>query len=432
MSVISARGWSQSVRGAPRIPLWVTAASVALLALGFIRSSAGRASMPVAMRRSGSITAQRGRGRSAAAPSEMPARGWKDILLRIWKNIGKDRVIVVAAGVTFYSILAIFPAIAALVALYGLFADPATITSHLDDIAGVAPGGAIEVIRDQITRVASQGRATLGVTFVGSLLVSFWSANAGMKSLFDALNLVYNETEERGFFKLNLVSLTFTILAILLVLVAINAMVVVPIVLNFLGLGGATEMLVKIARWPALLIVVTLALAILYRYGPSRKEAQWRWITWGSVAAAIAWLVVSILFSWYAENFGSYNKTYGSLGAIIGFMFWIWLSIIVVLIGGELNAETEHQTVRDTTVAAQSPWASAARPWPIPSERSKNDGGEFRESDRSHQISRDGSRSCGELRCCPRNRSRCQTANCVSAARRALNCCASVSSACLR
>jgi membrane protein len=351
MSVISARGWPQSGRGARRIP--VTVASIALLAFGFSR----QALMPVGAQRSGSITAQRGRGRSATAPSEMPPRGWKDILLRIWKNIGKDRVIVVAAEVTFYSILAVFPAIAALVALYGLFADPTTIMSHLDSIAGLVPGGAIEVMRDQITRVASQGRTTLGVTFVVSLLVSLWSANAGMKSLFDALNLVYNETEKRGFFKLNLVSLTFTILAIVFVLVAIGALVVVPIVMNFLGLGGATEMLVKIGRWPALFLVVALALAVLYRYGPSREKAQWRWITWGSALAAIAWLAVSILFSWYAENFGSYNKTYGSLGAIIGFMFLIWLSIIVVLIGGELSAETEC---------------------------------EFRESERSHQMSSDG------------------------------------------
>jgi membrane protein len=338
-----------------RVPLWVTAASIALLALGFSRSRVGHASMPAGTQRPGSMTAQRGRGRSATDPSQVRPRGWKDILFRIWNNIGKDRVIVVAAGVTFYSILAVFPAIAALVALYGLFADPATITSHLDSIAGVVPGGAIEVIRDQITRVASQGRTTLGVTFVGSLLVSLWSANAGMKSLFDALNLVYNETEKRGLFRLNLLSLTFTLLAILFVLVAIGAMVVVPIVLNFLGLGDATEMLVKIARWPAMFIVVTLALAILYRYGPSREKAQWRWITWGSVVAAIAWLIVSLLFSWYAENFGSYNKTYGSLGAIIAFMFWIWLSIIVVLIGGELNAETEHQTVRDTTIGGPKP-----------------------------------------------------------------------------
>jgi membrane protein len=303
----------------------------------------------------GVVSAQPGRGRSARTPSEIPGRGWKDILLRIWKNIGKDRVIVVAAGVTFYSILAVFPAIAALVALYGLFADPATIASHLDDITGLVPGGAIEVMRDQITRVTSQGSTTLGLTFIVSLLVSLWSANAGMKSLFDALNLVYNESEKRGFFKLNLMSLAFTVLTIVFVLLAIGALVVVPIALNFLGLGGATELLVKVARWPALFIVVTLALAFLYRYGPSREKPRWRWLTWGSVFAGIAWLGVSILFSWYAENFGNYNKTYGSLGAIIAFMFWLWLSIIVVLIGGELNAETEHQTVRDTTTGAPKP-----------------------------------------------------------------------------
>jgi membrane protein len=276
----------------------------------------------------------------------MLPRGWKDFPLRIWANIGKHRVIVIAAGVTFYSILAIFPAIAALVALYGLFADPATITSHLDSIADLVPSGAIEVIRDQITRVASQGRTTLSLTFIVSLLISLWSANAGMKSLFDALNLVYNETEKRGFFKLNLVSLTFTLLAIVFALLAIGGLVVIPVVLSFLGLGGETEMLIKIARWPALFIVVTLALEFLYRYGRSREQPQAGWIMWGSVFAALAWVAVSVLFSWYAENFGSYNKTYGSLGAIIAFMFWIWLSVIVVLVGGELNAEVEHQTRR--------------------------------------------------------------------------------------
>src|SRR5436305_5794829 len=209
--------------------------------------------------------AEPGRGRWARTPSEVPVRGWKDILLRIWKNIGKDRVVVVAAGVTFYSILALFPAIAALVALYGLFADPAAITSHLDSIAGVFPGGAIEVMRDQITRVASQGRTTLGVTFVVSLLVSLWSANAGIKSLFDALNLVYNESEKRSFVKLNLVSLTFTLLAIIFVLLAIGAMVVVAIGLTLLGLGRASEMTLQLWRWPPVRVGVASVLAVIVR-----------------------------------------------------------------------------------------------------------------------------------------------------------------------
>jgi membrane protein len=359
VSATSARGWRQIARGQlNRTPLWATGITVALLALGFSRSRPFRSSGSSASngQREGRVIAvQPDRGRSATTPSEVPARGWKDIFLRIWKNIGKDRVIVVAAGVTFYSILALFPAIAALVALYGLFADPMTITSHLDSIAGLVPGGAIEVIRDQITRVASQGRTTLGLTFVAGLLASLWSANAGMKSLFDALNLVYNEQEKRSFVWLNVLSLMFTVLAIVFALVAICTMIVVPIVLNFLGLAGATEVVIKIARWPALFIIVSLALAFLYRYGPSREKPRWRWITWGSAAAAVSWLVVSLLFSWYAENFGSYNKTYGSLGAIIGFMFWAWLSIIVILIGGELNAETEHQTVRDTTTGRPKP-----------------------------------------------------------------------------
>jgi membrane protein len=361
MSVSKARDWQEPDRSrSERLPLWATGVTVALLVLGFTRP---RASHPAGSysssdEREGRIIGlqrERTRGRMATHPLEVPAPGWKDILLRIWKNIGKDRVIVVAAGVTFYMVLALFPAIAALVALYGLFADPTAITSHLDSIAGLVPAGAIEVIRDQITRVASQGRTTLGLTFIAALLASLWSANAGMKSLFDALNLVYNEPEKRSFIWLNIISLTFTVLAIVFVLVAIGVMVVVPIVLNFVGLGGATEMVIKIARWPALFIIVTLTLAFLYRYGPSREKPQWRWITWGSGIAAASWLVVSILFSWYAENFGSYNKTYGSLGAIIAFMFWIWLSIIVVLIGAELNAETEHQTARDTTTGRPKP-----------------------------------------------------------------------------
>jgi membrane protein len=170
--------------------------------------------------------------------------------------------------------------------------------------------------------------------------------------------LVYNEPEKRGFIWLNLISLIFTMLTITFALLAMGAMVIVPIALNFVGLGGVTETVIKIARWPALLMVITLALAILYRYGPSREKPQWRWITWGSAVAAVSWLVISILFSWYAENFGNYNKTYGSLGAIIAFMFWIWLSIIVVLLGAELNAETEHQTARDTTTGRPKPLGS--------------------------------------------------------------------------
>jgi membrane protein len=233
---------------------------------------------------------ERGRGRRASTPSEIPARGWKDVLLRVYNNIGEDRVLLVAAGVTFYSLLAIFPAIAALVALYGLFADPANIASHLDAASGVLPSGVLDVIRDQMNRLASQGHTKLGLAFIIGLLVSLWSANAGMKSIFDALNLVYDEPEKRSFVKLNLVSLAFTIAAILFVLLAIGCVVALPAVFSSTDTGGAMALVAKIVRWPVLLIVIGLALAIIYRYGPSRREPKWRWITWGSAFAAVGGL----------------------------------------------------------------------------------------------------------------------------------------------
>jgi membrane protein len=295
------------------------------------------------------------RGRYAEAPQHIPAAGWKDILLRVWKEASKDRLVSVAAGVTFYALLAIFPAIAALVSLYGLFADPASISTHLQSMQGVLPGGALEVVGDQVTRISSQPRESLGFSFALGLAISLWSANAGMKAVFDALNVVYDEEEKRSFIKLNAVSLLFTVGAILLLIAAAIAVVVVPIVLNFVGLGPAAEILIRLARWPILLVAIAVALAVLYRYGPSRDTPKWRWITWGSGFASVAWIVASALFSWYAASFGSYNATYGSLGAVIGFMTWIWISAIVMLLGAELNAETEHQTAADSTTGPTQP-----------------------------------------------------------------------------
>ncbi|WP_407174302.1 YihY/virulence factor BrkB family protein [Bradyrhizobium sp. STM 3562] len=295
------------------------------------------------------------RGRSASTPSEIPLRGWKDILLRVYTNVDEHRILALAAGMTFYSLLAIFPALAALVAIYGLFADPATITAHLDTLSGFMPGGAIDVARDQLTRVASKGGQTLGWTFLIGFAISLWSANAAMKSLFDTLNIVYGEKEKRGLIKLNLVSLLFTLAAIAFALVALGAVVVLPVALNYLGLSGSTDLLVRAGRWPALFVVLTLALGIIYRYGPSRRMPHWRWISWGSALAAALWLAASALFSWYTANFGSYNQTYGSLGAAIGFMTWLWISAIAVLIGAELDAETEHQTAHDTTTGQAKP-----------------------------------------------------------------------------
>ena len=297
---------------------------------------------------------QNDRGRQATSPAEMPARGWSDILWRTYDSFGQDRILLVAAGVTFYALLALVPALASFLALYGLFFDPQRIGNQLDQLAGVMPSGAIDIIRDQTTRIASQGSGKLSAAFLLGLVISLWSANAGVKSMFDAMNVAYDETEKRGFIQLNAQSLLFTLGAIAFLILALAALTVVPIVLAYFNESLAAT-LISFGRWPLLLAILFVALAVLYRFGPSRAKAQWRWVSWGSAVAAFGWLAFSMLFSWYVANFGSYNKTYGSLGAVIGFLTWMWLSVTIVLAGAELNSELEHQTAQDTTGGGGKP-----------------------------------------------------------------------------
>jgi membrane protein len=298
---------------------------------------------------------EHGRGRKAASPWQIPWAGWKDIFWRTYAEIQDDRLVAVAAGVVFYALLAIFPAITAIVSLYGLFTDAATINDHLSLAAGFLPQGALDIIKDQVTRITSKGDAKLGLAFIFGLGLALWSANAGMKAIIDALNVVYDETEKRGFIKLNLISLTLTLAAILSLLMAIAAVVVLPLVLGYVGLGAVGEMLLRILRWPALFVLIIIGLAVLYRFGPSRTKPQWQWLSVGSVFSTIAWLIASALLSWYLGNFANYDATYGSLGAAIGLMMWLWISSLVILLGAELNSEIEHQTARDSTVGAEKP-----------------------------------------------------------------------------
>jgi membrane protein len=294
-------------------------------------------------------------GRDVSHPHRFPAGGWWMILKRTAQQTSEDRLMTEAAGVTFYTLLAVFPAIAALISLYGLFADPATVSQHLTTLGGVVPGGGMQLIEEQVQRVTSRPNSTLGFGVGLGLLISLWSSNQATKAMFDALNVVYEEEEKRSFIRLTLVTLVFTLSGLLFAISAMLAVVVLPVLLGFIGLGGTAEAVLRIARWPLLLLLVGVVLAALYRFGPSRSRARWRWVSWGSAFAALVWLVVSLGFSWYVENFGSYNETYGSLGAVIGFMTWIWISAGVVLVGAELNAEMEHQTARDTTTGAERP-----------------------------------------------------------------------------
>ncbi|MBV9653694.1 MAG: YihY/virulence factor BrkB family protein [Acetobacteraceae bacterium] len=296
-----------------------------------------------------------GVGHHAVKPSDIPPRGWWSIAKRVAGSVSDHRLMAEAAGITFYTLLALFPALAALVSIYGLFADPATISDQLGSLSQMVPGGGVQIISDQVHSLTSNGNKTLGFALVVGLATSLWSANQAIKAVFDALNVVYDEREQRGFFYRTALTLAFTLGGILFVVLAMAAVLGLPVALNYVGLGGESQLLLRLLRWPVLLIAITLMLALTYRFGPSRVRARWRWVTWGGAFAAIGWLLVSVGFSWYVENFGNYNKTYGSLGAVIGFMTWIWISATVVLIGAELNAEMEHQTERDTTVGPEKP-----------------------------------------------------------------------------
>ena len=298
---------------------------------------------------------EHGRGRQATHPLQIPWQGWKDILWRTYAEMQSDRLLSIAGGVAFFVLLAIFPAITALVSAYGLFFNASTIANNLSLLTDIVPANVLSIVHEQAQRIAANSGGALSLGIVVGILVSLWSAMSGVKAMIDALNVIYEQQEERNFFKLSLVALAFTLAGFATFLLAIAAVVVLPLVLAPIGLGSAAGTLTRFGRWPALLLVLLIGLAILYRYGPFRRAARWQWVSVGSVFAALTWIIASYLFSWYLASFANYNATYGSLGAVVGLMMWLWISTIVVLLGAELNAEIEHQTARDSTVGDEKP-----------------------------------------------------------------------------
>lgn len=294
-------------------------------------------------------------GRQATSPVEIPRAGWKDILLRVWNEVGQDRVMLIAAGVTYYLLLALVPGLTAVVSIYGLFTDPSSVADQVDTLAGIVPAGGLDIIREQLVRLTIEGRATLGATFIVSLAIALWSSSAGIRALFDAMNIAYGETEKRSFVKLTLMVLLFTLGAVVIGTVLITVVVILPALLALVWLGSGREWMIRITSYGVLLLVLGFALTCIYRYGPSRAHAKWRWVTPGAGLSVILIVIVSVLFSWYSVNFANFNATYGSLGALIGFLTWIWLSVTIVIVGAELNAEIEHQTARDSTTGTELP-----------------------------------------------------------------------------
>ncbi len=293
-----------------------------------------------------------GRGRSARSPGEIPLRGWGDILWRAWQAFHRHQIPTVAGGMTFFLLLALFPGAAAFLSLCGLFADVRDVPEQVQALASVAPPTAVRFLSEQLLLIASQRTSALSLAFATTLAVSVWSSSAGMRALFHGLNIVYEERERRGFLRLTFVSLVFTAGGLVFLLAWVGAVTALPVLLPFMH---PVRPWLAVVRWPVLMILTMATLAVVYRYGPSREHARWRWVTWGAGVAAALWLAASFGYSWYVAHLAHFDRTFGSLGAAFGGLIWLWLSSVIILLGAELDAEIEHQTTVDSTTGAPRP-----------------------------------------------------------------------------
>ena len=296
------------------------------------------------------------RGRDADKPRKIPRTGWQDIFLRMWKRNGEENVSIIAAGVAFYAFLAIFPGFAAFISLYGLISDPTDVQQQLTFTAHLLPQEAYTLLTDQLSRIVSESGEALSLGLVGGLLLSFWSASRGIKAMMTALNIAYHEEDNRGFIQFNLIGFLLTIAAVVFMLISLAVIAAIPAILNWADWPGSLKNLISYVRWPVIAGLVIIGLGLLYRYSPDRKNAQLQWVSWGAIIATTLWVIFSLILSYYVSNFGSYNKTYGSVGAIIILMMWFYVSAYMVLIGALFDAELEeHQTQKDSTVGEPKP-----------------------------------------------------------------------------
>lgn len=297
----------------------------------------------------------RGRGRRATSPTQMPTPAWRDILRRVKDEITRDRVMIVAGGVTFYAMLSLVPMIAAFVSLYGLIADADDVARLVEGMQGTVPEELLGLIQEQLDRLVEAESGALTLTTIAGIAISFWSANGGVKGLIEAMNVAYDEVEQRSFVKRNLTAMSMTLGGMVMVAGLIALTAILPVLLANLPFEGWVDAILRWGRWPLMALLLMLALAAIYRFGPDRRGARWQWITPGAIAAAVGVIVVSAGFSYYTSNFAAYGDTYGSLGAVIAAMMWFWLTSIVVIVGAEINAEIEHQTAQDSTIGPDRP-----------------------------------------------------------------------------
>ena len=296
-----------------------------------------------------------GRGRDAEHPGKIPVRGWVDVLWRAWAEISEANLFLVAGGVTYAILVALFPALAALVSIYGLVLDPVQVEKQVSTLSDVLPEQSRQLLADELHQLVSTSSGTLGLGATFGLLLALWSASRGMSGLITALDIAYEERERRGLLKLNLVAFGLTIALMLGGLVVIALVAVLPVAVQLLGLDDGTKWLLLLLQWPLLIVVSMLGLAILYRYAPDRERPQWRWVSEGAIAATFLWIVASVGFTVYVANFNSYDKTYGSLGGVIILLTWLYLSAFIVLFGAVINNQSERQTHRDSTEGPSKP-----------------------------------------------------------------------------
>lgn len=294
-------------------------------------------------------------GREATSPLSVPARGWRDIALRVKDEWGDDHVGMAAAAVAFYSFLALIPALAALVSILGLIARGDDPTEVVEDLFGALPSEAQSLLSDQLAAISESSSSSLSFGLVLGIVLSIWSASGAIGQLVNTINIAYDEEETRSWFRRKGASLVLTFGAIAYVAFAIFMVVALPKIIDASALGVGTRRLLSILIWPGLALSFMVALAFLYRIGPDRSAARWRWVSVGSVFAVVAWVAVTLGFQFYVNRFGSYNETYGSLAGVVVALLWLWLTAVIVLLGAEINAETEHQTSVDTTVGGDQP-----------------------------------------------------------------------------
>ncbi len=294
-------------------------------------------------------------GSDAEAPTQIPAGGWLQVTKRSFKEIGNDNLTLIAGGIAYGWFLSLFPMLIAAVSIYGLVVDPAQVQRQVSNVASGLPPGARDIVTNQLQSITSSSGGGATLTFLISVAVALWSASGGMAGLVQAVNIAYDEKDERNFLVKRGLALLLTLGFLIFIAVAVALVAVFPLVLNQLGAGVLVSILAQVVRWLVLVLVMVVSLALLFRVAPNRDAPQLKWLSLGAIVATVIWVIASVAFSFYVANFSSYTETYGALAGVVVLLLWFWLTALVILLGAEINSESEAQTAQDSTTGEPKP-----------------------------------------------------------------------------